>query len=74
MTVQLIVHIDEQLNPAAVGRAQARLRSEKGVVRAELSGEKTHLMMVGYDPGATRAGEIVATLRGLGLHVQAVGL
>jgi hypothetical protein len=69
-----MVHIDEHLDPGAVNRARSRLHTEKGIVETAPCQDKSHLMMVRYDPGATSAGQIVATLRGLGLHAQAVGL
>jgi hypothetical protein len=74
MTVQLIVHIDEPPDPDVARRAQTVLQAERGVAGAELNREKSHLMMVRYDPAAARAGEIVAALRRSGLHAQAVGL
>lgn len=74
MNVQLMIHIDQALDPAARARTESDLKSSIGVADVKFNLEKAHFLMVKYDPAATGAAQIVASLRGSGLDAQAVAL
>lgn len=74
MDIQLMVHFKERLDAAVISRARCRLEAAGGVSASEPCRDQAHVMMIRYDPGATSARRIVATLRDMGFQARAVGL
>lgn len=74
MNVQLMIHIDQALDPAARTSTESDLKSSIGVTDVEFNLEKLHFLAVKYDPAATRVAQIVASIRGGGLDAQAVAM
>lgn len=72
-TVDIIIHINEQLNNKERIKLSGEVSQIDGIISAGFEGKLSHLMVVAYDNLKTRHVEIVAGVRNRGLNAQLVG-
>lgn len=71
---EVVVHIDEALDPTALLDLESGIRNDLGVVSVGLHPARNHLMVVVYDCAVARASSILHNFRERGLHAQLVGM
>ena len=77
MDIQLadiVVHIDEALEPERRSEIEAQLRTIDGVVSVNNPDEKPHLAIVEYNPDKTSSAVILNTVMDQGVRAELVGL
>lgn len=72
--VDVVVHVDESIDKSTRTAMEDRVRGLEGVVSVGQHDEKPHLMVVEYNPDQTSSGDILALVRGQGVHAEIVGL
>jgi hypothetical protein len=72
--VDVVVHVDESIERSARSAMEDSIRELQGVVSVGQHDEKPHLMVVEYNPDQTSSGDILALVRGRGVHAEIVGL
>jgi hypothetical protein len=72
--VDVVVHVDESIDRSARTAMEDSVRELQGVVSVGQHDEKPHLMVVEYNPDQTSSGDILALVRGQGVHAEIVGL
>lgn len=70
----LVVHIDESLDNTHIYDLERDLILRDGVLSACVSDSHRHLMVVDYDADTISSGEIIAFVRGSGVHAELIGL
>ncbi len=70
----ILIHIDETLNDAAVHDLERDVGSEDGVVSACMHERARHLLLVDFDPEQVRPSHIVHSVRNRGFHAEMIGL
>jgi len=73
-TIDFLVHIEETLDEPALEAIEKSILDGKAVSVACHHANNPHIIQVVYDSSATRASDIVETIRQHGVHAQAVGL
>ncbi len=68
------LHIDEDLNADERGVVVEQLRALDGVVSVHNPDAKPHLTVVEYNPAKIKAGQLLETVRGRGVHAELIGL
>ena len=71
--LDIVVHVDEQLDEQNRLRVTHALTKAKGVERAHFTEERHHLLVIGYDPASTSSSQILKLIRKQQLHAQLVG-
>jgi hypothetical protein len=71
--LDIVVHIDEQLDEQNRLRVAHAITKAKGVERAHFTSERHHLLVIGYDPASTSSSQILKLVRKQQLHAQLVG-
>lgn len=74
METEVLIHIDDALDAAARGTLERDAAQTAGVLGARFCTGRDHLLLIAYDPAATRAGTVLKGIRGRGLRAQLVGL
>ena len=72
--VDVLVHVDENIDKAARGEMEDKVRGIEGVVSVAQHDDKPHLMMIEYNPDKTSSAAILACVKGEGVHAEIVGL
>ena len=70
----VLVHVNENMDEATICKIEQEMRNDFGVVSVGHRTGQSHLLMVVYDAGVTRASSVLQPLRARGLHAQLVGL
>lgn len=70
----ITVHINETLDESDLNQLEHRLRQGAGIVSIGRQRRRPHLMIVGYDPTATRSQKILERVNRNGLKAQLIGL
>lgn len=73
-TVNVLVHINETLDPTILDTIEADVCNCTGVLTAAHWSDKPHLMRVSYDTERTRMSEIVDEIQHHRLHAHSIGL
>lgn len=71
---ELVMHVDETLDDAALGQIEEGIRHEAGVISVGHNPGKSHMIMVVYDSESTRAANLLHSFQQRGLHAQIVGM
>jgi hypothetical protein len=71
---EVVLHINETLDDAALRRIEDDVRQVEGVISVGHNQGKSHMVMVVYDSETTRASSILHSFRERGLHAQVVGM
>lgn len=72
--VDIIVHIDETLEPARLGEIEARLRRLEGIVSICHQENKPHMIVATFNLAKLGAQDILANVRAEGVHAELSGL
>ncbi len=70
----VMVHVNEDLDEAAMQRIEQDLRKDKGVVSVGHRPGDSHLVMVVYDSDVAQAANLLRRFTARGLHAQVVGM
>lgn len=70
----VMVHVNEDLDEAAMQRIEQDLRKDKGVVSVGHRPGDAHLVMVVYDSDVAQAASLLRRFTARGLHAQVVGM
>jgi hypothetical protein len=73
-TSDIIIHIDEPLDDDRIWDLERELGTERGILSACVHDRRRHLMLVDFDPEATRPSDILQSVRSRGLHAEMIGL
>ena len=71
---EVMVHVEETLDDAALRRLEDGVRQDAGVVSVGHNPGNAHMILVVYDSEATRAASLLHTFQERGLHAQVIGL
>ena len=71
--IDVVVHVDEQLDEQNRRRVEHNLLKARGVIRAYFNNERQHLLLVGYDPVQTDSSKILRLVRQHRLGAQLIG-
>ena len=72
--VDIIVHVDENIDHDHREALTDKVRGVSGVVAVRLDDDKPHLMIVEYDPDAIKAIDVLNCVKEDGVHAELVGL
>lgn len=70
----VLVHVNENVDEATICRIERDMRNDVGVISVGHRTGQSHLLMVVYDSGITRAVRLLRPLQAQGLHAQVIGL
>lgn len=70
----VLVHVNENMDEATICNIEQEIRNDVGVISVGHRTGQSHLLMVVYDSGVTRASSVLQPLLARGLHAQLVGL
>ena len=73
-TVDVMLHIDEDLSHGNLEDFRDVLLHENGVYAASFHDEKPHLMIIVYDPDIINSLEFVKLAKQRNIHAELVGL
>ena len=71
--LDIVVHIDEQLDEQNRKRVEHAMTKAAGVARAHFNNERHHLLVVGYDPAQTSSSQILKLVKQQSLTAQLIG-
>jgi len=70
----VMVHIDETVDPERRAKIADTVRAHKGVMAVAHHDEKPHLMIIEYDPDAVTSQQLLQVVLGQGVHAELIGL
>ena len=68
------IHIDKDTDATVRSQIENGLRTIDGVISVHLPEDKPHLVLVEYDPEATRSSHLLALVKELAGHAEMIGL
>ena len=71
--IEVVVHINEELNKAHRDILSQNVCKLEGVVSAKLPDQRPHLMIVGYNSENTKSLQVLDGVKNSGVHAQLVG-
>ncbi|TNF39150.1 MAG: ATP-binding protein [Gammaproteobacteria bacterium] len=72
--IDVMLHIDETLNPVQQQILEKHMRNHTGVIGLGYHTDKPHLMIVEYNPDQTTPNRLLQVVAGHGLHAELIGL
>jgi len=72
--VDVIVHIDQTLDPHRRRQIEDDLRAMDGVVSVHNPDDRPHLTIIAYNPDKTSSAAILRTITNEGVHAELIGL
>ena len=72
--VDMLIHIDENLDDRDIHELERELALERGVNSACVHEKTRHLVVIDFDHEATRPGNLLHYVLGKGFHAQMIGL
>ena len=69
----IVVHVDESLDEAALSGLEHEIREEQGVISVGHQPGRPHLLTVVYDTAVIPAADLLHRLQERGLHAQLIG-
>lgn len=72
--VDITIHIDKDTDAATREKVEAALRGISGVVSVHMPENETHLVVVEYNPDATKSTVLLAAVREVAGHAEMIGL
>ena len=73
-TVDVLVHVDEALDPAGQALLDFRVRQLDGVSSVRIPPRRPHLMLVEYNPALVSSQQILASVKQLWWRAKLVGM
>lgn len=71
--VEIILHINEELQGKQIDHLENLIRHDNGITRAQVSPKRNHLMLVDYIPEIVTARDVLSYVRNRGYHAELVG-
>lgn len=71
--LDIIVHVDEQLDEQSRKRVEYAMTRATGVKRAYFNDHRQHLLIIGYDPALTNSSRILKHVKKQQLNAQLIG-
>lgn len=71
--VEIIIHIDENLDDEHRQRLVESLSKDKGITRAAINPEKNHLLVVDYQPDLINSQQVLQQVKAKGFEAELVG-
>lgn len=68
------LHVDQSLSPEELERLESVIRQKEGVISVHINPQKSHLILVEYNPKNMRSKELIDILHNQGLHGELIGL
>jgi copper chaperone CopZ len=68
------LHVDQSLNSDEMGKLESAIRQNEGVVSVHINPQKSHLVLVQYNPAKVQSKAFVDILRYQGLNGELIGL
>jgi len=72
-TVEIVVHVSENLGEGQRNNLVAALEKENGLVSAEFCPLRYHLMLVRYDRDMSSSQDVLASVRSQKIHAKLIG-
>jgi hypothetical protein len=72
-TVEIVVHVTEELNKSQRDDLQAALKYTNGITDAEFSPLRYHLMLVRYDTEEFSSQDVLRRITSQDVHAQLIG-
>jgi hypothetical protein len=72
-TVEIVVHVSEDLGEAQRGDLVDRLQQQAGITSAEFCPLRYHLMLVRYDRDRYSSQDVLGSVRAQKLHARLIG-
>lgn len=72
--LDVVLHIDESTTHDEREDLRDLLLNKKGVMTADCSDDRPHLMIVGYDPENIQNHDLLATVQNRGYHAELVAM
>jgi hypothetical protein len=72
-STDVVVHINEDLDKAGQLSFTNKIHELDGVLSANLTKNRPHLMIVGYDSNRTKSLDVLSGVNNNGVHAQLVG-
>ncbi len=72
--VDVTIHIDKDTDAATREKVEAALRGVNGVVSVHMPENETHLVVIEYNPDATKSSVLLAAVREIAGHAEMIGL
>ncbi len=71
--VEIILHINEDLQGKQIDHLENLLSKDNGITKAQVNPKRRHLMLVDYLPGIVTARDVLSYVRNRGYHAELVG-
>jgi phosphotransferase system IIB component len=71
--LDIVVHVDEQLDEQNRKRVEHAIIRAKGVERARFNNDRQHLLIIGYDSAQISSSKILKLVKKQQLNAQLVG-
>ena len=72
--VDVTIHIDRDTDADIREKIETALRNLSGVISVHMPDEEPHLLVVEYDPDATKYEHLLTIVRELAGHAELIGL
>lgn len=72
--VDVTVHVDENLDQDRRTALVEKVREHDGVFAVGYHDDKPHLMVIEYNPDKLHAADLLALIKGEGVHAELIGL
>ncbi len=72
--VDVTIHIDQDADKETRDKVEAALRNVDGVVSVHMPENEPHLVVVEYNPDATKSTVLLAAAREIVIHAELIGL
>jgi len=72
--VDVTIHIDKNTDSDTRQNVETALRSVSGVISVHMPNNKSHLVVVEYDPDATTSFHLLTRVEGVVGHSELIGL
>lgn len=72
--VDVVLHIDELLDPDARQALRDRLLHTRGVIAASADEQMPHLLVIEYDPDTIASAQLLSIAEQNGVHGELIGL
>lgn len=72
--VDVTIHIDKDTDAATREKVETALRGINGVISVHMPENETHLVVVQYNPDATKSSVLLASVKEMAGHAEMIGL
>lgn len=72
--VDVTIHIDKETDDATRAEIDKVLRGSAGVISVHMPAEERHLIVVEYDPDATKSLDLLKAVEKVAGHAELIGL